>query len=680
MSATQRNFLLFCLFFFLCKMDLYAQEATEQDTSSLYKPFIEELTNLEKINSSSPKVSVAGFTTSTLRESPGIVTLITSEEIANSGAKDVLDVLRLVPGFDFAFDIMPTLSVRGLGANEGKVLLSVDGQIMNDITVGYSFVMNRLPLNTIDRIEIIRGAGSAIYGGVAGLAVINIISKKAKNTQEIGTVATNGFTRNGTMRKNYEFWAMNKFQNGLELDLSTAWLGTKMTDKDYIGGLYDRFVDNKYSSITSTYINLGIRFKKLDVRYIHNDYKTALPQLGNVKTSLGGNFFSLGYRFDINEKLVLNTKYGWRQQNPLYFTDVPRLPASAGIDGTLDVLLLGNTLDTRNNLVAYLMYKPIDKVLITLGTEGLIDKSIVADPIRTFPDGSTSVQYGGFGAFTEVNFKFNIVNITAGARLDKYANIEPVIVPRLAVTKAFEKIHMKALYTQAFKNPPIQNIQFASNGIIKPERFRLIEFEAGYKLGSNFQITANAFDILIRDFIFRRDLIIPNAGISVLYDNIGNTGTRGIEAVGNLTQKWGYLRMGYSFYQTTQTQPEQIVPRVSSINSGVPAHKLSMQGNFRISKDFSVNPTIMSMTNKFSIKNPVSAPNESREYPEELHISLHLQYSNILLRNLNLGFGCINLLDGQYWFAPWKRDFSSAVNLPFQGREFYIRLSYNIKS
>jgi outer membrane receptor for ferrienterochelin and colicin len=138
--------------------------------------------------------------------------------------------------------------------------------------------------------------------------------------------------------------------------------------------------------------------------------------------------------------------------------------------------------------------------------------------------------------------------------------------------------------------------------------------------------------------------------------------------------------MGYSFYQTTQTQPEQIVPGVSTVNSGVPAHKLTLQGNLRMGQHFSVNPTIMYVTNKFSIKNPVTAPNESREYPEELHINLYLQYSNLLIRNLNLGAGCINLLDGQFWFAPWKRDFSSAVSLPFQGREFYLRLSYNIKS
>jgi outer membrane receptor for Fe3+-dicitrate len=82
------------------------------DSTTHYKTDIEELYKLKPIDKGEASISIAGFKSTTLRESPGIVTLILGEEIKNSGAKDLFDVLRNVPGFDFALDVTPTLTVN----------------------------------------------------------------------------------------------------------------------------------------------------------------------------------------------------------------------------------------------------------------------------------------------------------------------------------------------------------------------------------------------------------------------------------------------------------------------------------------------------------------------------------------------------------------------------------------
>ncbi len=70
-------------------------------------------------------VTVASRKAMTTRESPGVITLITREEIQSMGARDLIDVLRMVPGLDFNYDVQGVVgpSMRGLWGYEGKMLL-----------------------------------------------------------------------------------------------------------------------------------------------------------------------------------------------------------------------------------------------------------------------------------------------------------------------------------------------------------------------------------------------------------------------------------------------------------------------------------------------------------------------------------------------------------------------------
>ncbi|RMG63359.1 MAG: Plug domain-containing protein, partial [Bacteroidetes bacterium] len=174
-----------------------------RDTSNQLDPYL-----------NSP-VSVAAQKLLSQRNAPGIITLITEEEIRNSGARDLIDLLRLVPGFGFALDQAGRvgIGVRGNWANEGKVLLLVDGLEMNDIYSGGLSFGNHYPVEMIKRIEIIRGPGSAIYGGFAGFAVIKVETYNGYAVSGLSAGFTRGDMGSLDSRRNRRFYAGKNWRN-----------------------------------------------------------------------------------------------------------------------------------------------------------------------------------------------------------------------------------------------------------------------------------------------------------------------------------------------------------------------------------------------------------------------------------------------------------------------------------
>lgn len=652
------------------------QAQTDTLEANLYKPSLEELEKLEKANKAEASVSVAGFTTTTLRETAGIVTLITAEDIQKMGARDLTDILRFVPGFDIALDVNPVLTVRGNGVNEGKILLLIDGQVINDISVGYCMIFQRFPAYNIDRVEIIRGAGSAIYGGQAGLAVINVITKRANTGQELGFSSTLGATGNAWNTAIMQGYALTKLKNGLQIDLSASFNHGKQTDRNYFGGLLSEYTDNaKYSTLRSNNFNVGMRYKQLSVRFVSNKYFSINPHFGDAKLNISGNFLTLGYVFNLNPTFSIYTKASLKQQVPYYFTDIPNLPASVGGTGKLVSIQAGNLLENRILGNVYALYKPIEQLTVSFGTEVFNDRSAYFATTYRFRDSSQVANFVNIGAFAEANLRSKIVNITAGARMDKYGDIDPVIVPRIALTRAFEKLHFKALYTEAFKAPTIHNIKFAKEGAkILPERFRLIEFETGFRLGNKLQLNANVYDIYVQNFITRQDL--STSGFEFL--NAGNAGTQGIEGDAKYKASWGEVQVGYSFYRVSKNDPLREIRTLPTVFAGTPAQKATLRISANITQDISVHLNFIHLTNKF--RNSDFNIKVIQEFPNEQHLNFNIQHKDFLVKNLTLMASCVNALDQKHSYVSWKRDFSAEIYLPAQGREFLLRLIYQIKN
>lgn len=145
------------------------------------------------------RVEVATSDARTALEAPNVVVLLTRDDIVASGSRDLLEVLQLVPGFTFHHDVSGVVGVafRNLWGHEGKVLVMLDGQEVNELLYSSTQFGHHVLAHTIERLEIIRGPGSALYGGSAELAVINVITRQGRSLQggEVaGRVAAGGST------------------------------------------------------------------------------------------------------------------------------------------------------------------------------------------------------------------------------------------------------------------------------------------------------------------------------------------------------------------------------------------------------------------------------------------------------------------------------------------------------
>ena len=113
--------------------------------------------------------------------SPSAIWVIIREDIEASGAITIPDLLRQVPGADVTITapFMPTISARlGWGNENNQFLVLIDGREINMELLGMSlFELEPVTLDEVERIEIIRGPCSALYGANALAGVINITTR-----------------------------------------------------------------------------------------------------------------------------------------------------------------------------------------------------------------------------------------------------------------------------------------------------------------------------------------------------------------------------------------------------------------------------------------------------------------------------------------------------------------------
>ncbi len=117
------------------------------------------------------------------------ITVIRSEEIQRANPVSMVDVLRRVPGLDIAETGGPgsTAVIRIRGANAGQTLVLLDGVRINDPSVGSGeFDTSMIAPGLIERIEVLRGPQSALYGSDAIGGVINIITKRGRGAPLVG--------------------------------------------------------------------------------------------------------------------------------------------------------------------------------------------------------------------------------------------------------------------------------------------------------------------------------------------------------------------------------------------------------------------------------------------------------------------------------------------------------------
>lgn len=614
------------------------------------------------------------------KQAAGIVTVITGDEIRNMGARDLIDVLSLVPGFNFGVDVSNVvgLGIRGIQAHEGKVAVFVDGVNMNEHRFGTTQFGNHFPVEQIDRIEIIRGPGSIVHGNFAEMGVINIISKTAKQIDGVKISGNYGRFSRGEARKNLEVVA-GKQWGDFEVSFSGKRGEAHRSDGIYQDSVGDSFDMADSNELDAMMVNLGLKYKDFSARFLIDQYNVNSRD-GFAKTmSLPDRYVvnkfntyaaNLNYQHVFSPNIKLDTSAEFSRQNPWERT-------RKHLDGRAAVLREKVYVDYYK-LNAKVTYATEKGDYLVIGTSYSADKFDLkfGTPNISLP------TFSDYTAYAEANYGFPWVNVLAGVRFDSYNEFGTNLAPRVALTKDFGLFHFKALYSHAFRIPTggnfQKNVEFNLNKApgdrinqVEPERTRTAEIELGFHPFDNLDLTVNLFHIASDDII----LFQVDQNNDDFYINADGQNTQGVELGVRYKDDWGYLGLDYSFYESTKNTADKYKiltadGRIhSNMNVGFPAHKVTLNSNVDLTGHLSLNQTLTYISDRYGYRGDGLVRHDSSWV-----YNFYWRYRNLFTKGLDLGLGVYDLFnEQQVYVQPYHGGHPA---LPGRGREVMFKISY----
>jgi outer membrane receptor for ferrienterochelin and colicin len=667
-----RSLNIFLFLFVLSTVSL----AQELDSLLSMSAFTEESELQKQLNLATKVASGKALTT---RETPGILSVITAEEIENSGARDLTDVLRLIPGFDIGQDLymVQGLSFRGNWANEGKVLVLVDGQAFNELLYQTTALGNRFPIGLIEKIEIIRGPGSAIYGGSAEYGVINIITKAASSLSGVVVTATGGFLNDATGRTNAGVSVARK-SGDLKWDISFHKGKGVVTNQDFRDLTTNTLIGTKRNSPADPQnINLGLAYKNTSLRVMFDEFENGDP---STFVSTKNIFTQLKHEAKVTDRLTIIPEVKYLNQVPWTYGD-----RATGVN-------VYRVRAERWQIGATVVFDPTRKFNLTAGVLYFEDKG--TDLIGTRYNNTSTINLYNYALFAQSLIKHRLANVTLGLRYEKNNRFGHAFVPRLALTKKIENFHFKVLYSEAFRAPSIENISTAQGGSINPEISQVIEGEVGYQFTPEMLLSVNAFSINTDNVIIYIPVPDPSDATTTIdsYKNYDRSGSKGVELQYSYRRGKSYLNFGYSLSvaNSNSSVDKYAVPQTNAQFVGQLRDKITLSGSWAVGGNFSVNPSLIVGGKRYAFTDlkvigqdvngdDIKEPSAT-ELPAYALANLFLNCKNFTVKGLTLGAGVYDLFDQRPPVPQMYNGGGSGTYapIPLRSREFVVRIIYQL--
>ncbi len=625
------------------------------DAPSLLDLSLEELSQVEI------KTDITSIRAKPIEEQPGIVSVVTGEQIHQTGANDLSDVLMLVPGFALDTDVesMIGLTFRGLQGQEGKVLLIVNGMEVNEPLYGSLPILNHIPAEAVKQVEIIRGPGSAQYGGDAGLAVVRVTT--LDSSQNGGYAVLTPSYASGRFSENYAA-GIGYSQGDWRWSANLAYASTMLSNRTYVA------LDGTSVNLTHTadmnplFIDFGLGWRGLDVKVLYDRYHyDDLIDYGETVTTPNETRFdsllaTAKYDFRLNESIRIVPSISYRSQVPWYVN---------GSDGIYNV----ETERYEGSLTAVADLTPASSLLV--GAQWMRDRAYVRDssyygqdPLTYFY-GSRSIAYVDVAEFAQYDWDAAWANVSIGGRYERQDAVGGHFVPRGALTKAWGPWHLKALASQATRIPAINVLQEAVGGPLRPEQTTNYEIELGYKFAEKRTLTGNIFYMSVnRPIVFET---LPGGNDTEGYFNGSKISTAGFETEYRWVQGQFDNRVGYSFYRAVNND-EPYVRGDTGRFLGSPTHKVAVSSTWHATRQLDVNLNGYWLSPELTYTYPTDA---LTELPSEFVMNGLIEYR---WGNASIGLGVSNLFDVKR-YAPQPYNGGEAP-VPLMGRLVFLKLGY----
>jgi vitamin B12 transporter len=458
--------------------------------------------------------------------------LLSTEQLSQkTNAQDMSDAIKTVPGIYIRDGL---INIRDATSNQ--VLILIDGQRMNSAQSGY-FDATSIPIDAIDKVEVLRGGNSARYGADAIGGVVNFITKKATETSkmDLGVRASDG-SFNSQFYNIYTSNAIKDFNYYLSYKRTQT--DGNFTYKDNVG--VDQTRDNNYNKADDFSVKLG--------------YNNLLPQstlllssqITSSKTGTPGSVAGVvnypiitPHAYTRIDNMIDNLSYN--QQNVFNNADLAADvfyhmfrtryddPDSYGGPTASDQKSSAYGLDLTQN------YTVSELIALTYGYAYLHDHA--ASTNIGIKDRNTHSAHATVNvSFKNADFFFNTISIVPAVRFDAPSDFDKVFSPKVSLILANNSeyaFNFNANVSKSYRAPTFNDLYWpedaytAGNPNLKPEKGT--SYEIGYGLTLPFlnktQIGMNYFASKMNDLI----IWAPRPDFKWTPTNVSESQTTGLE-------------------------------------------------------------------------------------------------------------------------------------------------------
>jgi iron complex outermembrane receptor protein len=660
---------LFILLLGLCAQGAWAAEIPPAKALDLTELSLETLMNLDI-----HKVYAASKVEQKTTEAPSSITIVTADEVKRYGYRTLADVLQGVQGFNVSYDRnYAFLGTRGvsLGDFNSRVLLLVNGhRVNNNLTdgasIGTDFILD---IDLVDRVEIIRGPGSVLYGNSAFFGVINVITRQGKQIN--GVEASFDYAGFDSYKGRLTFGKL--FTNGIQLMLSGTYYDSAGQDRLFYKefntpaqhhGMAENMDADSFGSI---FASLAYSDFTLEGGFNHRRKVNPTAQFDlttfndpRLRTIDERGYTALKYAHSFPGVLEVTAQIYYDR----YLHDIG-YPQSLVV-GT-NVLFSGFSTerDTGDWWGAELQLNKTfwDRHVITVGGEfrdDFVQEQRISGQTPVIRDRLSHGIYlqGDFMLLTNLHFN-------GGVRYDQYGDFDPAFDPRLAlIYNPFKGSTLKAIYGTAFRAPNFTELGDPRFQNITPEKITGYELVYEQQIGTHLRSSLSGF------YNQMDHLIVFNSGNFTNFD----AETKGMELALETSWASGIRgRASYSFQDTENTTVSWQMPdspnHLLKFNLSVPLlkEKIFAGLEFRYASN---RRTLHNTTD--STGQPITVQGEDAASYGIVNLTL---FSQNLVKNLEFSASVYNLLDRHYG-DPASR-FHEQDIIAQDGRSFRLKLTYH---
>lgn len=606
-----------------------------------------------------------------LLESPGSIQIITKTEINAMGARDLSDILRAVTAIQFFDKFGYWVEAPMIHGHKSGTRLFVDGKEMTDAAYGLTFAAQCIPIQKIERIEIMTAGAATLKYGARSSGVINVILDKSKTkTMTMATGLMDAVIGSGLT--NFTF---SDAVFGCEVYLQAAKAenhksnGKWQEPEGWEEHMFPRFVSEPELFIASVKWN-NLEIKGFSQKFMssalsnwfHFDWTKVVDDevvnylyMFSNKEYYTERFLNQGLSINYNHPLITGMDWNTSIHYNYYVSNDLVQVGESQLASNWHTTVKEPVIESEIN------WQPNDQVDIAFGGKYsrqsiAFDNSIyfnkpaqrptrfnyeLLNALGATPNYATNAQLSCYRAFGALTYRSPLGTLTVGGSADKNSYSAMTLLPHMSVGNTFGPLALKASFQQSFQDMPprVWQINPPTDSNENPTQ-EFMTLEGWYQFNSDSSLRLALTNQVNKGFYITHDYQTFSE-FSDFRKN-GKMTLRFLDAEYAFITQFGQSWLGLSTYLSCSADAGDYPGFVTP--AGTPPGAAKLKASFRhvwnAGKQCTLAPTIYYLSDRYALR---TAPDDYLKIPACLIVNVNMAYK--LSDTLRINAGVFNLTD-----------------------------------